>query len=109
MSAWWLSWYGPAPMSTFELHSPWWVSGWAADDAGGYTVPIVCAAVRADNEFAALARVFTAYDDPPETIRWRFVEQVEVGWSPFCDRFPKAAWMAWDDDRTCGCQTCEGR
>lgn len=95
---WWVSWYSPLPLSTFELHSPWWVSGYDADDR-----PTMCAALRADNEFAALAAVFAAYDDPPQTIEWRFYEEREADWSPFCDRFPKKAWMAWDGERTCAC------
>ena len=28
---WWISWYSDTAMSAFELHSPWWVSGYDAD------------------------------------------------------------------------------
>lgn len=38
----WLSWYGELPMSEFELHSPWWISGYDAEDR-----PVICAAIQA--------------------------------------------------------------
>lgn len=105
--AWWASWYAPAPMGEFELHSPWWVSGYALDEHEEH-VPIVCAAVRAGTETEAMAEVCAAYDNPPaaEDVRWRFCETLDG--SPFTDRFPQSEWMAWDGERTCACSACSG-
>jgi len=102
MSAWWVSWYSTAPLSTFELHSPWWVSGYrCSDDA-----ETVCAAVRAETAEEAKAIVHASYDVPPTALEWRFAEVLEG--SPFCDRFPQDRdWLVWNDDRTCGCPKCE--
>jgi len=101
MSAWWVSWYSTAPLSTFELHSPWWVSGYrCSDDA-----ETVCAAVRADTEDDAKAFICGAYDDKPEAVEWRFCEPLDG--SPFSGSFPQAQWMAWDDERTCACPVHE--
>ena len=98
--AWWISWYNTAPLSSFELHSPWWVSGYrCSDDA-----ETIVAAVRAVDETAAWAQVQDAYDDEPDSLERRFTEPLTA--SPFTGRFPQAGWMAWDDDRTCGCDTC---
>ena len=100
---WWISWYSPHPMSTFEMHSPWWIGGeLACGPEGSFNVPIVVAAVRAADEDAAKAVIVAAYDVPPTDVRWRFCEDLE-GRSPFSDRFPKAWWMAWDSERTCAC------
>jgi len=90
----WLSWYSPEPMSAFELHSPWWVSGYTDNET------IVVAAVRAESEEAAWASVRNAYDYPPE-MRERFIEPLTG--SPFSGRFPQANWMRWDNKGTCGC------
>jgi hypothetical protein len=97
--AWWISWYNTRPLDSFELHSPWWVSGErCSDDA-----ETVVAAVRAASEDEARAAVAHAYDErpTPDEIEWRFVEALDS--SPFCGRFPQANWMAWDDERTCAC------
>ena len=107
-NAYWISWYSHRPRSEFELHSPWWVSGYDADDND-----ILIAAVRAVDEAAAWQTVRDAYDLPREEsdITERFCEQLETGQSPFSDRWPQAAWMAWDDERTCACDlpVCLGR
>lgn len=99
MSGWWLSWYSDIPLAEFELHSPWWVSGY--DGAG---VETVVAAVRAEDEEAAMEAVRTAYDFLPEhpSIRWRFVEPLTRE-TPFTERFPQGEWMAWDAEGTCRC------
>jgi hypothetical protein len=101
MKAWWISWYNPFPRDEFELHSPWWVSGYRMSDDAETMV----AAVRAPSEEEAMTVVAMAYDDKPAptAIEWRFVRELNV--SPFSDRFPQAEWMAWDDQRTCGCPT----
>ena len=51
---WWISWYSDTAMSAFELHSPWWVSGYDAD--GNETV--VAAAIKVHR--AAIVRHATA-------------------------------------------------
>jgi len=98
MRSFWISWYSYAPRDTFELHSPWWCSGYDADGND-----ILIAAVRAEDEDAAWAQVRAAYDDQPAAVAERFVEDVPDDWSPFSGRWPKADWMAWDGDRTCAC------
>ena len=95
MQDFWVSWYSYTPLSEFELHSPWWRSGYAED------AEIVVAAVRAADEYAAFAQVRAAYDNDPGPLEERFCEPLSR--SPFSDRFPQSAWMAWDSERTCGC------
>lgn len=100
--AWWISWYSPAEvgLDQFELHSPWWVSGYSADDEN-----IIVAAVLAVDERAAWAVVADAYDNPTP-VRERFIEPLDQ--VPFCDRWRKADWMAWDPEAgvTCACGKC---
>lgn len=45
----WVSWYQTKTLGPFELHTPWWVSGWRLDDGGDS----ICAAVMAADEDAA--------------------------------------------------------
>jgi hypothetical protein len=87
MKNFWVSWYSAG---SFELNSPWWVSGERGDGA-----ETICAAIKAEDVQAAKQVVVKAHDDPPTGIEWRFVTEHEAGWSPFSDRFPKAAWMTW--------------
>jgi hypothetical protein len=102
MSNWWVSWYCPSEsMPLFELHSPWWVSGYAFEPDRH----IVVAAIRADSEESVWEKVRSAFDTPVE-IEERFIEPVPHMSEPFSDRFPKASWMAWDEDRTCACSAC---
>lgn len=85
----WLSWYATKSMGEWELHSPWWISGSRmSDDAD-----CVCAAVRAESETKAKIKIILSYDQPPAQIEWRFCEERPDEWSPFSDRFPRAAWM----------------
>jgi len=100
---WWVSWYCASPSSEFELHSPWWVSGYDADDR-----TIYCAAVRAADEAAAYDLIRGSYDNPPSRFDERFCEPLTG--SPFTSRWPKAGWMAWEDDgTTCACGGCASR
>ena len=92
MNNYWISWWHDKEFSPFELHSPWWVSGEAHDDAKS-----ICAAIKADNEHEARQIVLACYDSLPDTLRFRFNEQKENDWSPFNERFPKAEWMKWND------------
>jgi hypothetical protein len=99
MTAWWMGWYSTLPLATFELHSPWWVSGYREDDM------TMVAAVRAEAPEEAEEIIRLAYDDPPEEIEWRW-EPEPLDRSPFTDRFPQASWMAWDEEMTCACEWC---
>lgn len=93
MRPFWISWQSS---ENFELHHPWWVSGYAANKTTGhYDVMIVCAAVLAENKEGAKKAVLDAFGSPPKDIEWRFVIEQNQGWSPFCDRFPRADWMKW--------------
>lgn len=90
----WLSWESRDPhgLGTFELSSPWWISGYGDDSA------LICAAVMAEDEDSAIDIVIASFDEPrPDglDIDWRFVNEREPGWSPFSERFPKADWMVW--------------
>lgn len=99
MSDYWISWYVDDEwMPKFELHSPWWVSGYDMDDR-----TIVVAAVRAESEEAAWAQVLAAFDDPPERFEQRFIDVLER--DAFSDRFPQAEWMEWSPTSTCRCPT----
>lgn len=95
---WWLSFYAETPLDEFELHSPWWISGYDADG-----VSIVVAAVQAPDQSAAWEQVRTAYDTPPASLRQRFIDVQAPDWSPFSERFPQGEWMAWEPGRTCAC------
>lgn len=92
MKSYWLSWYDTL-YGKWELHSPWWVSGYrVADEAR-----TICAAVRAPDEESAKRLIVMAHDEPrPRDLEWRFVDERPDDWSPFNDRFPRADWMKWD-------------
>lgn len=95
--AWWVSWY--SPHRAFELHSPWWISGYSFDPPAD----VVVAAVRAPSVEAAWETIRLCYDDPPEIVIQRFCDPLDRD-DPFSDRFPKADWHAWEPDgRTCNC------
>lgn len=104
MQGWWLSWYNGAPLTEFELHSPWWVSGYDSE-----ANEILVAAVRAETEHAAKEQILRAYDHyAPGSLRWRFCEPLERE-TPFSDRFPQSAeWMVWDEQGTCQCVAQHG-
>lgn len=89
MKNYWLSWYGNS--MAFELHWPWWVSGYRMDDN---ETPTIVGSVRAPNEWIAKEIVTASYDDPPPSLEWRFVEERPDDWTPYeSDRFPRADWM----------------
>jgi hypothetical protein len=91
MTNYWISWYhNHAKLGEFELHSPWWVSG--SDLDGNVTI---VAAVKAEDEDAARVVIHECYDTASFSLDWRFVNERESDWAPFCDRFPKADWMKW--------------
>lgn len=97
MNAYWLSWYHFPEDGDFEIHSPWWISGWIMvyENDEMIEVPTIVAAVKADSEDAAWDFIQNSYDYPPEDIERRFCEELTRE-SPFTDRFPKADWMVWD-------------
>ena len=80
----WLSWYG---MNTFELHAPWWRSGF-----DGAERPIFCAAVRAESD-ADARRIIAEAHDQSVALVFRFVNEKDAAWTPYNDRFRKAHWM----------------
>lgn len=95
MKRWWVSWYSPG--GDFTLNFPWWISGHAVVDFDDESrdVPTFVAAIEARTEAEAKAIVGRAYDNVPGKIVWRFCNERPADWSPFCDRFPRKAWMRW--------------
>lgn len=93
----WISWYhNHAKHGEFELHSPWWVSGGDLDGNDTIVAAVEVDIVREDEgPEAARIAIHQAYDNPPMSLEWRFCNERDADWSPFCDRFPKAAWMQW--------------
>jgi hypothetical protein len=89
MKRFWISWYTDNDMGPFELNSPWWISGTDG------ICDSVCAAVIAEDEDAARCVVLGAYDICPLAIDWRFCQERDANWAPFCERFPQADWMQW--------------
>lgn len=105
LKKYWVSWFHRDELGAFELTTPWWESGsrisanrLAFDEPK--VEPSICAAVMASSPEDAQNRVLLAYDIRPTDIEWRFVEERPADWSPFSGRFPKAAWMEWDKERT---------
>lgn len=88
LQRYWISWYHSDDFTPFSLHSPWWCSGWS-DRA-----ETICAAVQAKDADDAKQQITAAYDIPAE-LTFRFVNEKPADWSPFCERFPRAEWMAW--------------
>lgn len=86
----WISWWTTEALGDFELHSPWWVTGLAGDDAES-----ICAAVRAPTEADAKQLILQSYDQPPNDLEWRFCDQKPTDWVPFSERFPQDGWMVW--------------
>lgn len=90
---WWLSWWTPAGGS-WELHSPWWISGEKVNmNTGDVLAHSVVAAVVAPTAEEAKRIVESVHD--ATQLEWRFCERRPDDWSPFSDRFPRASWMRW--------------
>ena len=89
----WVSWVQKPELSEYELHSPWWTSGQAPHPDG--TRFTICAAVMAESVEAAKNKILDAYDVRPTDLEWRFCEERPNNWTPFSERFPRAAWMRW--------------
>lgn len=90
----WVSWYSAGE---FEMHSPWWISGYVPIRHNPPKA-IFCAAVIAISEEDAKAVVYASHDEPPAEIEFRFVEERADDWVPYCGRFPKADWMWWPEN-----------
>ena len=109
LQGWWISWYQTKKLGAFELHSPWWVSGYRERETKKGKIKldsVIVGAVRAENEKAAKAAVVASYDDPPDVdeIEWRFCEELNEGEEPWIPRdgkdesslrFRRAGWMQW--------------
>ncbi len=88
----WISWYSP-PGEVFEIHSPWWISGYVCDE---HETDIICAAIIAKDEEDAEKIICDSYDTKGLPLSFRFVNERPKDWSPYCDRFQKCDWMKWD-------------
>lgn len=94
---WWVSWWHDnARYGAFELHSPWWTSGYGDGRVS------ICAAIIAEDEDAVLEIVYDAYDLRPSNIEFRFIDERPDDWAPWripkgTSRFQKAEWMVWPD------------
>jgi len=86
----WISWYWTKEMGGFELHYPWWSSGWRCSDEA----ETICAAIPVETESEAEEIILASYDKRPKNVEWRFNNLKEAK-GPFCDRFPRAKWMKW--------------
>lgn len=89
MKTFWVSWWHTDAYSAFEIHAPWWESGFRGADSASS----LCAAIRAPSEAEAQALVIQSYDTAPVDLEFRFVEERPDDWSPYTDRFRKADWM----------------
>lgn len=93
MKSFWISWHHTEAMGEFEIHSPWWRSGYRGSDGAAS----ICAALRASDEAGAHELIYASYDERPSEIEFRFCEERPDTESPFTDRFAKADWMPnWD-------------
>lgn len=86
----WLSFIQSTTFAPFELHTPWWISGYTGDGE-----PTICAAVMAEDEDDAEEKIYEAFDECPDSIQFRFIERRPDDWSPFGERFPQLPWMQW--------------
>jgi hypothetical protein len=91
MEGFWISWYHHPDDGPFELHRPWWVSGFTMEEPQRDTI---VAAVQAESVEAAWEVIHQAYDTPPTRIETRFCEPLDNR-PVFSDRFPRADWMKW--------------
>ncbi len=92
MKKYWISWFHSPVYGPFELNSPWWIR---ESEGLSYTI---YAAVKANSEAEAKELVRNSYNKQLDaaTFEWRFCEEKPADWSPFCDKFPKDNFMAWD-------------
>jgi len=91
---WWISWYHHPDDGPFELHTPWWVSGFTIEEPQRETI---VAAVMAEDEEDAWKVVRASYDTSPTRLEQRFCDALgdREPWSAEGGRFPRADWMQW--------------
>lgn len=94
LTPYWVSWWRD-PSVGFELHSPWWVTGYRYVGLPAIEQASICAAIMAEDDIDARCRVALAHDREPQNLDFRFSASKAAEWSPFCDRFPRASWMVW--------------
>lgn len=87
----WVSFHSRS--GTFELHSPWWISGYGSEDDAEFD--IICAALMATDDEDVRRQISACHDEPDFQAWFRFIEPRAPDWSPFSDRFRKADWMQW--------------
>ena len=94
LNEYWISWYHNPEYGTFELHTPWWISGYTM---GEPQKSIIVGAVRAESEEEAWATVLASYDTPPEKVTERFCDPMKAPypWDNPHGRFQRADWMQW--------------
>jgi len=97
MTGWWISWYHHPDDGSFELHSPWWITGYTIQE--GYHRHTIVAAVMAECEDDAWDKIRDAYDADPVNLEERFCDELKEGkslpWEHAGTRFELADWMQW--------------
>lgn len=92
---WWVSWFSPEKYGGFELHVPFWRSGWYFTDESE-EVTIFVAVVRAPNEDEAFAQITGSYFEQPEGgVSRRYCKTLEhpYPWEREGTRFEREDWM----------------
>lgn len=92
---WWVSWFSPEEYGGFELHIPFWRSGWYFTN-DSKEVTIFVAAVSGASEEDVFAKISAAYDTPPvDGVSKRFCEPLQqpYPWEREGTRFVKEDWM----------------
>ena len=97
MHSWWISWYHHPLDSAFELHTPWWISGYTIEM--DHQRSVIVAAVQAEDEEDAWRVVYAAYDHTPTHLEQRFCDELlpedSLPWEHPGTRFELADWMRW--------------
>lgn len=88
MAEFWCRWVSTCPITTFEYHGPWWISGHA--ECG----PTICAAIVAECEEEAETFFQQSYDVPPDGLYSFTCEELRSS-DPFSSRFKRRDWMVW--------------
>jgi len=104
LRGYWLSWYHDPEDGPFELHTPWWISGYTVDVELHHQKEVVVAAVQAESVDDAWNVVRAAYDTSPTHLEKRFCDPLEdrpgrpnirEPWTGASGRFRRADWMQW--------------
>lgn len=91
----WVSWWQRYEYGAFEIHSPWWWSG-SRDIENDKEEFSIVAAIKARNTNDAKKIIYTSYDNPVDSIEFRFCTEFDKNQSPYSERFAKADWMKWE-------------